>query len=234
MRDSLLMGLKGHGGALARWTYDVEEQYSRCGTRSAQAHLTPIPVLCPQWYNGPMHPPSPRPKPFGPSFLAWLTYNASGIPRRHALRVVASGVVLGVLVGVVAGGLARAWQTTTLGSLVLGAGSGAIGGATVGALAVVLAAGLLDWALPSSDRLVGYSGLVRMLLQAGELSFLGGIGGGIGGASGGVLIGALMGSLIGSLLYRVRGLGTLLGLVIGALMGALGGAIGGAIGRLGG
>jgi hypothetical protein len=52
-----------------------------------------------------------------------------------------------------------------------------------------------------SDPLLGYSGLVRMLLHAGELSPFGALGGGIGGGTGGafgsLVSVAMAGSLIG-------------------------------------
>jgi hypothetical protein len=105
--------------------------------------------------------------------------------------------------------------------------AGVIGGTTIGALGAVLVARLIDRAARWSDPLLGYSGILRMLLHAGELSFLGalrgGIGGGIGGVIGGLLSGALAGSLLGGLLYRVRGLGTALGLTVGLLASAIGG-----------
>jgi hypothetical protein len=86
--------------------------------------------------------------------------------------------------------------------------------------------------------LLGFSGVVRMLLHAGELSLLGALGGGVGGGIGGVFVGlvsgTLAGGLLGGLLYRVRGLGTALGLTMGVIAGGIGGAIGGLIGRLGG
>jgi hypothetical protein len=47
-------------------------------------------------------------------------------------------------------------------------------------LGVLLCAHFLDRALPGDDHLVGYSGLIRMLVHAGELSFLGALGGGLG------------------------------------------------------
>jgi hypothetical protein len=120
----------------------------------------------------------------------------------------------------------------------LGVAGGVLGGMTFGALGPVLVARVLDWAAHWSDPLLGYSGLVRMLLHAGELSFLGALGGGLGGGAGGTLAGlatgAVAGGLIGAVLYRVRGLGTSLGLSVGIIAGAIGGSIGGAIARLGG
>jgi hypothetical protein len=114
--------------------------------------------------------------------------------------------------------------------------AGDLGGATLGALGVVLAARLLDWAARWSDPLLGFSGVVRMLLHAGELSLLGalggGIGGGISGAFGGLVSGALAGGVIGGVLYRLRGLGTTLGLTVGLIAGAIGGLIGEMIGYI--
>jgi hypothetical protein len=98
--------------------------------------------------------------------------------------------------------------------------------------------GATAWAARWSDPLLGYSGLVRMLFHAGELSFLGalggGIGGGVAGTLGGLATGALAGGVIGAVLYRVRGLGTVLGLTVGVVAGAIGGSIGGTVGHLGG
>jgi hypothetical protein len=172
-----------------------------------------------------------------PAFAAWLRHNPTGLPRRHALRVAAIGVGQGLLGGLGAGILAGSWHTTSPWLLGLGIACGSLTGATLGPLAVVLLARLLDRVFRAADSLIGYSGVLRMLLHAGELSFLGALAGGIGGGIGGLLAGmaggALAGSGIGAILYRARGLGGSLGVMIGALSGGIGGAIGGVVTRLG-
>jgi hypothetical protein len=180
-----------------------------------------------------MHPHTSDRLSNRPSFIIWLATNTSGVPRAQARQRVALGLALGLLLGLLASFLSGAafWPRA------LGVMAGVIGGTTVGALGAVLTARLLDRAARWSDPLLGYSGILRMLLHAGELSFLGalggGIGGGIGGVIGGMLGGALAGSLIGGLTYRLRGLGTALGVTVGLLAGAIGGLIGGTIGLLG-
>src|SRR6187399_330735 len=153
-----------------------------------------------------MHTPSPRPRSSRPSLIMWLATNTSGVPRAQARRVVALGLILGLLLGSLASLLAGMAIETRIFGIV----GGVLGGATLGALGAVLAARLLDWAARWSDPLLGFSGVMRMLLHAGELSLLGalggGIGGGVGGTFGGLVSGALAGGLIGGLLYRVRGL----------------------------
>ena len=173
-----------------------------------------------------------------PAFAAWLLHNPTGLPRRHALRVAAIGIGLGLLGGLAAGILAGSWHTTSPWLLGLGIGCGSLTGATLGPLAVVLLARLLDRAFRATDSLIGYSGVLRMLLHAGELSFLGalagGIGGGIGGLLAGMIGGALAGIAAGGIIYRMRGMGGSLGVIIGAISGGIGGAIGGLVTRLGG
>jgi hypothetical protein len=112
-----------------------------------------------------------------------------------------------------------------------------MGGTTLVALGAALAARGMDRLAPWSDPLLGYAGRMRMLLHAGEFSFLsalgGGVGGGVGGAFGGLISGELASSLIGTGLYRVRGLGAVLGLTSGLIAGAIGGMIGGMSDQLG-
>jgi hypothetical protein len=120
----------------------------------------------------------------------------------------------------------------------LGLLASSISGAIFAPLGVVVVARLLDRAVLTKDSLIGYSGLILMLLHAGELSFLGALAGGIGAGVGtplqGLLGGAVLTGLVGAAVYRVRGLGLLLGLTIGIITGAIGGAIGGAVHSLGG
>jgi len=124
---------------------------------------------------GAMHAQSPRPRSDRPSLITWLATNTSGVPRAQARRVVALGLMLGLFLGLLTSMLAGGPFTARA--------FGVVGGATLGALGAVLAARLLDWAAHWSDPLLGFSGVVRMLLHAGELSVLGALGGGIGAAS---------------------------------------------------
>jgi len=158
-----------------------------------------------------------------------LAYNPSGVPRRQALLRALAGLALGVLGGTLTG------RRHPGGMHVRGAVGGACAGATAGAIGVMQLSTVMDRQLRAEDRLIGYSGAMRMLLHAGELSLLGAIGGGIGGSAGGLragmLRGALAGGLSGALLYQLRGLGTPLGLTAGTFSGAIGGAIGGWLDR---
>ncbi len=183
-----------------------------------------------------MKTPPPRRKRSRSGFRAWLASNPSGVPRRHAFRRALIGVGLGITSGLLmsAFGAARTipahvpWLELVLGS---------IAGAVFGPLGVFLVSRLLDLSVPGDDHLVGYSGLIRMLLHAGELSFLGalagGIGGGVGATISGLASGALVTSLVAGLLYRVRGLGMVLGIILGVIIGAIGGAVGGSLHHLG-
>jgi hypothetical protein len=120
----------------------------------------------------------------------------------------------------------------------MGIAAGVIIGASLGAAVVVMLAYAIDRLVLKDVELIGYSGVIRMLLHAGELSALGALSGGIGGAANGVFaglaLGALGGSLLGGAIYQLRGLGMALGLEIGLITGAIGGAFGAALGRLGG
>jgi hypothetical protein len=172
-----------------------------------------------------MHPRSSRSLSDRPSFLTWLATNTSGVPRAQARRAVVYGLLLGLLLGLLAGALVG----TPMWARTLGVVGGMLGGATLGALGAVLVARLLDWAARWSDPLLGYSGLVRMLLHAGELSLLGavggGIGGGIGGVTSGLVSGAIAGGLVGGVFYRLRRLGTVLGMSVGLIVARLGAAL---------
>ena len=172
-----------------------------------------------------------------PSFVAWLAHNPTGIPRRQALSRVAFGMVLGLLVGWLVSELLGFGRGRPLWALGLGITSWVICGATIGALGVVVLARAMDRFVLSDDPLVGYSGVIRMLLHAGELSALGALSGGIGGGAVGLFaglgIGAIGGAVSGGLIYQVRGLGVVLGLTTGIVMGAIGGALGSVIGGLG-
>ena len=121
-------------------------------------------------------------------------------------------------------------------ALCLGIASGAICGASIGALGVVVLARAMDLFVLTSDPLMGYSGVIRMLLHAGELSALGAFSGGIGGGAEGMLaglgIGAIGGGIIGGLIYQIRGLGMILSFSVGVVTGAIGGDLGAAIGGL--
>jgi hypothetical protein len=173
-----------------------------------------------------------------PSFVAWFAHNPTGIPRQQALSRVAFGVILGLFSGWLVSELLGFGRGRPVWALGLGIASGVICGATIGALGVVVLARAVDRFVMTSDPLVGYSGVIRMLLHAGELSALGALSGGIGGGAVGLFaglgIGAIGGAVSGGLIYQVRGLGVVLGLTTGIVMGAIGGALGSAIGGLGG
>ena len=141
------------------------------------------------------------------------------------------------MAGLLTYGLAGRGSMRSVWTLSIAIISGSLSGAILAPLGVLLFAHFLDRALPGDDHLVGYSGLIRMLVHAGELSFLGALGGGLGVGMGSILAGLLWGGLVngvlGAVLYRVRGLGIVLGLTIGMLTGALSGAMGGMIGGWG-
>jgi hypothetical protein len=185
-----------------------------------------------------MNGKSPHRQRSDPTFVAWLAHNPTGIPRRQALGRAAFGVLLGLLGGWLVGEVVGFGQARPLWALSLGIAGGAIGGATIGALGVVLLARAMDRFVLGGDSLIGYSGAIRMLLHAGELSALGALSGGIGGGAAGMFaglgIGALGGGALGGIIYQIRGLGTALGITVGVVAGAIGGALGGAIGGLGG
>ena len=180
---------------------------------------------------------SPLSQPLHSAFLAWLVHNPTGIPPRQALWRVAFGSVLGLLGGLATSGLVGLWSVRSLWALGLGVLSGVVSGATLGALGVLVLAYTIDRRVLAGEQLIGYSGVIRMLLHAGELSGLGALAGGIGGGAGGIVAGLLTGvvggGLVGGLIYRLRGLGGFLGLTVGMVTGAIGGAIGGAVMSLG-
>ena len=184
-----------------------------------------------------MNGKSPVPKPLPLAFLAWLAQNPTGIPQRQALLRAVLGAASGLFSGSVTSWLFGLWPIRPLWAIGLGMGSGILSGATLGALGVVLLAYVIDRWVLADEHLIGYSGVIRMLLHAGELSGLGALAGGIGaGASGlvaGLLTGMIGGGFAGGLIYRIRGLGWFLGLTIGVVAGAIGGAIGGAVAGLG-
>jgi hypothetical protein len=173
-----------------------------------------------------------------PTFVAWLTHNPTGIPRREALGRVIFGILLSLLGGWLVSQVVGFGHTRPLWATSLGIVSGAISGASIGALGVVLLARAMDRFVLTSDSLIGYSGVIRMLLHAGELSALGALSGGIGGGAAsmlaGLAFGAIGGSILGGLIYQLRGLGVILGITVGLVAGAIGGVLGGAIGGLGG
>jgi hypothetical protein len=184
-----------------------------------------------------MNGKSPVPKPVALAFLAWLAQNPTGIPQRQALLRAVFGAVSGLLGGSVTSWLFGLWPIQPLWAVGLGIGSGILSGATLGALGMVLLAYAIDRWVLASEHLIGYSGVIRMLLHAGELSGLGALAGGIGGGAGGLVAGLLTGMIgggfAGGLIYRIRGLGWFLGLTIGVVAGTIGGALSGAIAGLG-
>ncbi len=173
----------------------------------------------------------------GPGLLHASVRNPSGVPRRLALRLALVGVGLGSVGGWLVHVLTTTEQAEAWWQLGLLALVGSLGGALLGPLGMLLLAHMLDRTVTADDHLVGYSGMIRMLLHAGELSFLGALGGGIGGGSPGIVAGLVGGvlvcSLVGAVMYRIRGLGLGLGLTIGVLLGAISGALGAAMGQWG-
>jgi hypothetical protein len=163
-----------------------------------------------------------------PPVLQWLVRNPTGIPRRTALLRALAGTTLA---GLLSFALAR-WRRPSVGATTLAAetfGATALGGA-VTPFAVTLTTYALDRGLPGRDELLGYSGVMRELLHAGELSFLGALGAGLSRSTrttgGGLMLGAFGTGLLGALLYAVRGLGPGLGAGAGLLSGVIGGALG--------
>jgi hypothetical protein len=84
----------------------------------------------------------------------------------------------------------------------------------------------LDRSLLGRDELLGYSGVMRELFHAGELSFLTALGAGLGRSAasraGGVVVGTIGTGAIGAAVYGVRGLGPGLGAEAGLLSGLVG------------
>jgi hypothetical protein len=146
-----------------------------------------------------MNGKSPVAKPVPLAFLAWLAQNPTGIPQRQALLRAVLGAASGLLSGSVTSWLFGLWSIRPLWAIGLGIGSGILSGATLGALGVVLVAYAIDRWVLASEHLIGYSGVIRMLLHAGELSGLGALAGGIGGGAGGLVAGVLVGLFGGSL-----------------------------------
>jgi hypothetical protein len=183
-----------------------------------------------------MKPKQQRIKAIGLAVQAGLTRNPSGVPRPIALRLTLFGVGLGIAAGLIIHNLAGSESTQSLGELMFATLTGSVGGAVLGPLGLLLLAHALNRTVRADDYLVGYSGLIRMLLHAGELSFLGALAGGIGGGSAGMLNAllnaVLVTTMVAASLYWIRGLGLGLGLTLGMLMGTISGALGWAIGQV--
>lgn len=179
-----------------------------------------------------------RPRWAASNIRAWLPANPSGVPRRQALLRALIGVGLGIGIGSILWALNARDPTGLTGTSGLHLVLSSISGAIAGPLGVVVVARLLDRTIRAEDQLIGYSGLIRMLLHAGELSFLGALAGGAGAGAAmplrGLVAGVVLTGLVGAILYRVRGLGLLLGLTIGIITGGIGGVLGGLIHSLGG
>lgn len=166
---------------------------------------------------------SPLP-PEQPTFLAWLARNPTDIPHPIALSRALLGSLLAGLVSVtVARRARRAAPTAALVRETLGA---VLVGGTAGPLCVTAATYHLDRALLRRDALLGYSGVMRELFHAGELSFLTALGAGLGrsvaGPVGGVVVGTIGTGAIGAAVYTARGLGPGLGAEAGLLSGLVG------------
>src|SRR5690349_7731333 len=109
---------------------------------------------------------TPRANGSRPRSRGQWSSNPSGVPRRQVFAVVALGIALGALGGVVASNVAGTWGLVPWWSLALGIASGILSGATLGALGVVMVARALDRRFRGGDQLVGYSGVIRMLMYA--------------------------------------------------------------------
>lgn len=154
-----------------------------------------------------------------PPFAEWLARNPTGIPRASG----AARALLGTLLaGLLSLAVARRLRPSAplAGLLARSLAAAAVGGALspVGVAALTY---YLDRRLPRRDELLGYSGVMRELLHAGELSALGALGAGLGhsaGAAGGIAGTAV----VGGLLYGLRGFGPGLGVGAGLLSGLFG------------
>lgn len=174
-----------------------------------------------------------RPRWAASNIRAWLPANPSGVPRRQALLRALIGVGLGIGIGSILWALNARDPTGLTGTSGLHLVLSSISGAIAGPLGVVVVARLLDRTIRAEDQLIGYSGLIRMLLHAGELSFLGALAGGVGGGAGQIGTGLgyamFITGLVGGVRYRLWGLGLILGLTLGLIIGAISGAVGSSI-----
>lgn len=179
-----------------------------------------------------MLPDIPQPDQFQPSFFTWLAHNPTGVAPRVALGRTLAGMLLGGLVSLATTRLRPRTSTPVRMLPMIG---GVIGGSVFGPLAVVFITYRLDRRWFTGDSLLGFSGVMRELFHAGELSALGALGGGLGASSGGfsrgLLTGAVGTSFLGGVLYRFREFGTGVGIGAGLLSGAVSGAVGGIAAR---
>lgn len=180
-----------------------------------------------------MLPDIPQPGQPQPSFLTWLAHNQTGIAPRVALGRTLAGMVLGGLVSLVVTRLRSRTRTDARMLPMLG---GVIGGSVLGPLAVVFITYKMDRRWFAGDSLLGFSGVMRELFHAGELSALGALGGGLGSSSSGfaqgLLTGAIGTSVLGGVLYYLRGFGAGVGIGAGLLSGAVSGTLGAIAARL--
>jgi len=166
----------------------------------------------------------------GPEFVAWLARNTTGVSRASgAARALMGTLFAGLLSTAVARRLRPSAPFAALLAETMPAA--AVGGA-VSPLGVAALTYYLDRRVPRSDELLGYSGVMRELLHAGELSALGalgaGLGRGVGGGARGALLSVVGTAVVGGLLYAARGLGPGLGAGAGLLSGLFGGLLAGA------
>jgi hypothetical protein len=171
------------------------------------------------------------PLPGEPAFLEWLAHNPTGIRRSAALgRAVVGTGLAGLLSAAALRRTCPSAPAARIGELV---GAVVVGGVAA-PLVVTAATYYLDRSLLRQEELLGYSGVMRELLHAGELSFLGALGAGLAqsveGGGRGTAVSTLGTGVTGALLYAVRGFGPGLGAGAGLLSGLVGGLLSLAVG----
>lgn len=171
------------------------------------------------------------PLPGEPAFLEWLARNPTGIRRSTALgRALVGTGLAGLLSAAVLRRTRPSASGVPIGETL---GAAALGGVAA-PLVVTAATYYLDRSVLWQEGLLGYSGVMRELLHAGELSFLGALGAGLArsvtGRGRGAAVSTLGTGVTGALLYAARGFGPGLGFGAGLLSGLVGGLLGLAVG----
>lgn len=161
--------------------------------------------------------------PGEPTFMVWLARNPTGIPRASGAARAVLGTLLTGLVSVVVGRHLRP-EVPLATLLVEHLAASAIGG-MLSPLGVTALTYYLDRQLPRRDTLLGYSGVMRELLHAGELSALGALGAGLARSADrapGTVASVVGTGALSGLLYGLRGFGPGLGVGAGLLSGLFG------------
>lgn len=165
-----------------------------------------------------------------PSFPRWLARNPTGIPCSEALRRALAGTALAGLCSLAIARARRPALPPAFAARTLGVA--ALGGALT-PFCVTATTYALDRTLLRGDELLGFSGVMRELLHAGELSVLGALGAGLAHSAAtrgqGVLLSTGGTALVGTTLYAVRGFGPGLGVGAGLLSGLFGGSSAGSL-----